>query len=69
MVEKRLEKSETKTCEACGAEFSCGANAGKCWCFEIDSSAETLAKLRENFTSCLCENCLTGVQSNVKNND
>lgn len=57
------EQTETKPdkilCESCGEEFSCGANAEKCWCFEVDLSSETLAELRENFKSCLCQNCLT----------
>lgn len=54
-------KTETdKTiCESCGEDFSCGANADKCWCFEVDLKSETLADLREDFESCLCRNCLT----------
>jgi len=53
-------------CESCGEEFSCGANVGKCWCFEIDLAGETLAKLREDFKNCLCENCL--IQKNAQQN-
>jgi hypothetical protein len=49
----------TLTCESCGVEFSCGADTGKCWCFEIDLKDESLAKLREEFNNCLCENCLS----------
>ncbi len=51
-------KENIKTCESCGKDFSCGANAEKCWCFEIDLSAEILAKLQEDFKSCLCQDCL-----------
>jgi hypothetical protein len=58
MTEKTLEKSATKTCESCGTDFSCGAVAEKCWCFEIDLKKETLADLRENFKNCLCQDCL-----------
>jgi hypothetical protein len=58
MSEKTLEKPETKTCEACGKEFGCGAASAKCWCFEIDLSKETLGKLRQDFKSCLCKDCL-----------
>lgn len=48
----------TKICESCGAEFFCGAESEKCWCFEIALSAETLAKLQKDFKYCLCGNCL-----------
>jgi hypothetical protein len=58
MSEKTLEKPETKTCEACGTDFSCGANSEKCWCFEIDLSAENLARLQKDFKNCLCQDCL-----------
>lgn len=51
-------KIDKKTCESCGEDFTCGANAEKCWCFEVDLQSETLAELRENFKNCLCENCL-----------
>ncbi len=51
-------KTEKLTCESCGKEFSCGAKAGKCWCFEVEVDKETLAELRKDFKSCLCENCL-----------
>lgn len=52
-------------CESCGKEFSCGANTGKCWCFEIDLEKETLAEFRENFKSCLCKNCLKMLQKDT----
>lgn len=50
--------SDTKICESCGKTFFCGANVGKCWCFEVEIKAETLATLREEFKNCLCQNCL-----------
>jgi hypothetical protein len=62
MAEKALEKPETKTCEACGKEFGCGANRAECWCFAVDLSAETLVELRENFKKCLCRNCLLNLE-------
>jgi hypothetical protein len=58
MIEKTDKPSETKTCEACGRDFSCGARAEKCWCFEVDLSAETTTKLRKIFLNCLCRECL-----------
>ncbi len=50
-------------CEWCGKEFSCGANTGKCWCFEVELKPETLAGLRDNFKNCLCGNCLGKLQN------
>lgn len=57
LVEKEI-SNETKTCEACGKSFGCGVNTGKCWCFEVDLSRETLEQLREDFKNCLCQECL-----------
>lgn len=65
MIEQVQEKSEAKTCESCGAEFSCGAAAEKCWCFVVDLSAEILEDLRENFKNCLCKDCLEKVEKDV----
>ena len=67
MSEETLQKSETKICESCGKDFSCGANVGKCWCFEIDLNEETLARLREDFENCLCQSCLES--SEIKLNE
>lgn len=58
MPEQTLKKSETKICEACGADFSCGARAEKCWCFKIELSDETLGRLEKEYKSCLCAQCL-----------
>lgn len=63
---KRNKQTAEKLCESCGKSFLCGANAKKCWCFEIDLSRETLAKLREDFKSCLCEDCLTNAKEQTK---
>ncbi len=54
--------SDKLNCESCGKEFSCGANVGKCWCFAVELKADSLAELRENFKSCLCEDCLKGIK-------
>lgn len=63
VIENSLEnKPENKICESCGKEFSCGANVGNCWCFDVELKQETLAELRENFKSCLCEKCLEGIK-------
>jgi hypothetical protein len=46
------------SCESCGKEFSCGANVGKCWCFEVELQLETLTELQKDFRNCLCQDCL-----------
>jgi len=59
VIENTLDQElENKTCESCGEEFTCGANAGKCWCFDVELKKEILAEMRENFENCLCANCL-----------
>ncbi len=49
-------------CESCEKEFSCGAKAGKCWCFEVEIEPENLAQLREDFKNCLCRDCLSNLK-------
>jgi len=51
-----------KLCAACGAEFSCGAAAGACWCEEVSLSAETTAALRVRYSDCLCPRCLANAK-------
>jgi Cysteine-rich CWC len=62
---KAKTNDKLKTCESCGKDFNCGANTKKCWCFEIDLNAETLAKLQEDFKSCLCVECLKKIKVNI----
>ncbi len=45
-------------CEACGAEFTCGARLSGCWCAEIKLSEDVRARLRESYAGCLCRSCL-----------
>jgi hypothetical protein len=67
MLSDITEKTADKLiCESCGEEFSCGAGTGKCWCFEIDLSAETLIDLRKDFQNCLCKDCLSAAKLNVQ---
>ena len=59
VIENADEKFSGKLiCESCGETFFCGANVGECWCFAVEVKAETLAELREDFKSCLCQECL-----------
>ena len=47
-----------KTCEACGAAFTCSASGAGCWCADVELSGGALAELRERFRDCLCQRCL-----------
>jgi hypothetical protein len=47
-----------QTCESCGREFDCGADAGACWCDALVLGQDRLAILREHFERCLCPDCL-----------
>jgi hypothetical protein len=49
-------------CESCGENFACGAKSEKCWCFGLELNSETLAKLKLDFQSCLCRQCLEKIQ-------
>jgi hypothetical protein len=51
--------SVPKICQQCAAEFACGLSC--CWCDEIALDAATRASLKEQFTDCLCRNCLEAV--------
>ena len=61
---------EKLICESCHQEFPCGVNVGKCWCFEVNLDEKTLAKLREDFKRCLCQECLEMInQPQINAND
>jgi hypothetical protein len=49
---------DPETCEACGAEFRCGAREGGCWCTQEHVPAAVLGELRERYGRCLCPACL-----------
>lgn len=57
--EKVIEKVPAELiCESCGAKFSCGAKIGRCWCFDVKTTAENSTAWRGRFDGCLCESCL-----------
>ena len=51
---------EPSTCEACGAQFACGASLSGCWCAEIKLSDSVRDELRARYRRCLCRACLEG---------
>jgi hypothetical protein len=64
----KAELTQKLICEACGEDFACGANIGKCWCFEVDLTDEKLANLKENFDKCLCPKCLINESVSLQKN-
>ena len=54
-----------RECEACGKPFHCGASIKGCWCVEIKLSDETRKRLREQYTNCLCRQCLEQAANGV----
>lgn len=45
-------------CSLCNTEFSCNADEGMCWCMSYTLSAEQLEYLNNNYSGCLCPECL-----------
>jgi len=45
-------------CEACGADFTCGASDKGCWCMNVELNDEARAELKSKFNDCLCPDCL-----------
>ncbi len=45
-------------CGSCRQEFGCGAATGECWCADVRVPKTVLAELSEEFSDCLCPNCL-----------
>jgi hypothetical protein len=51
------------TCEACGKDFTCGASLAGCWCTELKLSDEARADLRNQYSRCLCRECLEAIST------
>ncbi|MBY0248248.1 MAG: cysteine-rich CWC family protein [Nitrospiraceae bacterium] len=49
----------TKTCEACGAAFSCGGY--QCWCGTIGITESQMDWIEARYKNCLCSGCLKKV--------
>ena len=46
-----------KQCESCGSTFECGG-LWFCWCRSVKLDDRTRAELKQQFTDCLCPQCL-----------
>lgn len=54
----RALNGKREICQACGAEFGCGALLKGCWCWKVDVPKAALSDLRERYQRCLCPDCL-----------
>lgn len=52
------QKGAAETCEACGAQFVCGATLTECWCSEVKISDAARAELKQKYKGCVCRSCL-----------
>jgi len=48
-----------QTCPSCGRPFACELSLGGCWCSDMKLTDATRARLREEFSDCVCRECLT----------
>jgi hypothetical protein len=46
------------TCPRCGGGFGCGAQAGRCDCFDIHLTEPQRQALAARYSGCLCLPCL-----------
>lgn len=46
------------TCPRCGGGFGCGAQAGRCDCFDIRLTEPQRQALAARYSGCLCLACL-----------
>ena len=46
-----------KRCAKCGLAFDCGGLFG-CWCRDVKLDKAALAQLKEQYSDCLCPDCL-----------
>ena len=47
----------TKTCPRCGKTFEC-VHSIDCWCVKVKLTDATKAYLKEQYSDCLCKDCL-----------
>ncbi|MBK7291076.1 MAG: cysteine-rich CWC family protein [Chitinophagaceae bacterium] len=58
---------ETKYCLRCKKQFECKpGNISQCQCFGIKLTAEQKAFIELRYSDCLCNSCLTILQSDLE---
>ena len=55
----------TKTCPRCGKTFEC-VHSIDCWCVKVKLTDATKAYLKENYSDCLCKDCLNEINEGNK---
>ena len=57
---------QEKTCPRCGKKFICRHNDDitKCQCASVQLTPEARQYIAENYTDCLCANCLREILNN-----
>ncbi len=57
-----VQSAATDRCPRCGGGFHCGMNdAQACACTGLALDTSLQLRLRERFTGCLCQRCLTAL--------
>jgi ribosomal protein L34E len=56
-----------KVCPKCGKFFECSESIN-CWCSEVQVSSTTKETLKQNYSGCLCKECLNIVEMASKKN-
>jgi len=46
------------TCESCGEPFACELSLSGCWCGKVTLTDAARARIRAQYTRCLCKTCL-----------
>jgi hypothetical protein len=47
----------TKKCQKCGRTFRCEGDSD-CWCESVNIHRSALQDILENYTDCICPDCL-----------
>ena len=53
-------------CPRCGGGFHCGAQDARCDCFDLKLSEALRQRLSQQYSTCLCLNCLRALQAEAK---
>ena len=61
-----MEKPTQKVCPVCSKIFSCNAaDITHCDCYQVKLTNEAQKKIGEQFTDCLCKDCLQKINNDI----